>query len=212
MGCKILLIGLLLALPLAVAADVVVLKDGRRIESRERYVMDAGMVKFTGKDGRAYSFPLGEVDLEATRRANRVAGKVWTNEDLEKLAGGAAVSVTGSEAPSEPASRAEASAPAEGAKEEAAPQKPKEEDPEYWRKRLEPLRKELTQIEQQLQQSRGGQGQAASNTLDLKTNAPGADVADTVRRLERRREEIQREITSIQEEARRLGVPPGYVR
>lgn len=215
MGHRVLLIlGLLLALPPAVAADVVVLKDGRRIETRERYAMDGGMVKFTGKDGRAYSFTLGEVNLEATRRANRFAGKVWTNDDLEKLRGSAALSVTGAEAAAEPAAQTEA-APEGGAGAAAGEQeeaKPKEEDPEYWRKRLEPLRTELAQIEQQLQASRGGQGQAASNTLDLKTNAPGAEVADTVRRLERRRAEIQQEITAIQEEARRLGVPPGYVR
>ena len=74
------------------------------------------------------------------------------------------------------------------------------------------MRNELANVEQQLQTSRSGQGQAGSNSLDLNTNAPGADVADTIRRLERRREEIQREITAIQDEARRLGVPPGYVR
>ncbi|MGH9805086.1 MAG: hypothetical protein ACRD4D_07925, partial [Candidatus Acidiferrales bacterium] len=89
---------------------------------------------------------------------------------------------------------------------------PKEQDPEYWRKRLQPLRDELAKVEQQLQQSRSGQGQAGSNTLDLTTNAPGADVADTIKRLEQRRSEIQQEITAIQDEARRLGVPPGYVR
>jgi len=211
----LLVVGLLVALPLALAADVVVMKDGRRIETRERYVFDAGMVKFTGKDGRAHSYPLAEVDLEATRRANRFAGKVWTNEDLEQLRGSSAMSVTGAEAAAEPATRTEAAATEGGAggggeaKEEA---KPKEEDPEYWRKRLEPLRNELAQTEQQLQQSRSGQGQAGSNSLNLSTNAPGAEVADTIRRLERRREEIQREITAVQDEARRLGVPPGYVR
>ena len=216
MGHRVLLIlGLLVALPLGLAADVVVLRDGRRIETRERYVIDAGMVKFTGKDGRAYSYTLAEVDLDATRKANRVAGKVWTNDDLEQLRGTAAMSVTGPGAAAEPATRTEAAAPEGGAGEggEATEEAlPKEKDPEYWRKRLEPLRNELTEIEQQLQRSRSGQGQAGSNSMNLSTDAPGANVADTIRRLERRREEIQREITAIQEEARRLGVPPGYVR
>ena len=208
----LLVVGLLVALPLALAADVVVLKNGQRIETRERYVIDAGMVKFTGKDGRGYSYALADVDLEATRRANRFAGKVWTNDDLEQLRGSAALTVTGTETVAAPPASTEAAGGAgEGAEAtEEAP--PKEQDPEYWRKRLEPLRNELTEIEQQLQRSRSGQGQAGSNSLSLTSDAPGADVADTIRRLERRREEIQREITAIQEEARRLGVPPGYVR
>jgi chromosome segregation ATPase len=206
---------LLALLPLGLAADVVVLKNGQRIETRERYTLDAGMVKFTGKDGRAYAYPLAEVDLEATRRANRFAGKVWTNDDLVKLRGSAALSVTGAAAAAEPAERAEgagAEAAAGEGGEAAEEVKPKEQDPEYWRKRLEPLRNELAQVEQQLRQSRGGQGQAASNALDLKTNAPGADVADTIQRLERRRAEIQQQIAAIEDEARRLGVPAGYVR
>lgn len=216
MGRKLLLFGLFLALPLALAADVVVMKDGRRIETRERYVIDAGMVKFTGKDGRAYSFALAEVDLDATRRANRFAGKVWTNDDLEQIRGGGAASVTGSETSAEPAASTEAaregSAGAGGEAKETEEVKPKEQDPEYWRKKLEPLRNELAQIEQQLQQSRSGQGKAVSNSLDLNTNAPGADVADTIRRLEQRRTQIQQEIAAIQDEARRLGLPAGYVR
>lgn len=213
MGHRVVLaLGLLALVPLALAADVVVLKDGRRVETRERYVIDAGMVKFTGKDGREYSYRLAEVDLDATRRANRYAGKVWTNDDLEQLRGGGAISVTGSETPAEPAAGTETAMEGGGENKEQAEATPKEQDPEYWQKKLEPLRKELAQIEQQLQQSRSGQGMASSNSLSLSNNAPGADVADTIRRLERRRTEVQQEISAIQDEARRLGVPPGYVR
>ncbi len=35
------------------AAYTVVLKDGRRIEARSRYLLYKGMVRFTGLDGRA---------------------------------------------------------------------------------------------------------------------------------------------------------------
>jgi len=36
-----------LLLPALLAAEIVVLKDGRRIEARGRYTVEAGMVKFT---------------------------------------------------------------------------------------------------------------------------------------------------------------------
>lgn len=217
----VLLAASILLLPALLAAYTIVLKDGRRLEARQRYTLEAGMVRFIGTDGRGYAFPIGQVDLEATERANpreRPRPKVWTNDELELLTGRTLVSVTGAEAaPQAPAAGAEAAA-AEGKMEGEAegeapkPALPKEQDPEYWQKRLQPLRTELAQIDQQLKQTRSGQSQAASNSINLAEGNPGVQVADTLRRLEQRRAEVQREIESIQAEARRAGVSPGYVR
>ena len=74
------------------------------------------------------------------------------------------------------------------------------------------MRAELAQIDQQLNQFRSNQGKAASNTLDVNINAAGADVQDTIRRLEQRRTQVQQQIDDIQAEARRKGVPSGWVR
>lgn len=217
----VMLAALILLLPALLAAYTVVLKDGRRLEARQRYTLEASMVKFVGTDGRPYSFPLDQVDLAATERANPTARprpKVWTNDELELLTRRAPVSVTGTEAAPQAPAGGEATPAAEGKMEGAAegeaakPALPKEQDPEYWQKRLAPLRAELSQVEQQLQQTRRGQGQAASNAISLAENSPGVQVADTIRRLEQRRAEILREIDSIQAEARRAGVPPGYLR
>jgi hypothetical protein len=209
------LVAALLA-PALAAAYTMVLKDGRKIEAQSRYVMESGVVKFTGTDGRAYQFPLAQVDLVATNRANASRQpKVWTNEDLQRLGG--EVSVVGSaRAPAAGAAgEAEGEAAAEGAApagEESAPQPPKENTREYWQERLAPLRAELAQIDQQLNQFRSNQGKAASNTLDINTNAAGADVQDTIRRLEQRRTQLLQQIDDIAAEARRKGVPAGWVR
>jgi len=212
-GFLVLLAALLV--PALAAAYTMVLKDGRKIEAQSRYVMESGVVKFTGADGRAYQFPLAQVDLVATNRANQSRQpKVWFNEDLERLGG--EVSVVGSA--SAPATSAggeveggEAAAEGE-AGEESKPQPPKENTREYWQERLAPLRAELAQIDQQLNQFRSNQGKAASNTLDININAAGADVQDTIRRLEQRRTQIQQQIDDVQAEARSKGVPSGWVR
>ena len=68
-GFLVLLAALLV--PALAAAYTMVLKDGRKIEAQSRYVMESGVVKFTGADGRAYQFPLAQVDLVATNRANQ---------------------------------------------------------------------------------------------------------------------------------------------
>ena len=212
----------LLLLPALLSAYTVVLKNGRRIEASSRYTVEGTQVKFVGSDGRAYQFALTDVDTAATDRANAPAGgtrsraKVWMNEDLELLRGNA-ISVVGS-------GGAAAAAPAGGegeaaGKGEAAPAgeetksfPPKEDTAEYWQKRLKPVRDEMAQVDQQLQQLRAGQGQAASNSLSLQGNAPGADVQDTIRRLERRKGELQQQIEAIQAEAKRKGISPGAVR
>lgn len=213
-GLLVLLAALLV--PALAAAYTMVLKDGRKIEAQSRYRVESGQVKFTGADGRAYQFPLGQVDLAATNRANQSRQpKVWYNEDLERL-GGSGVSVLGS-ASAATSAGAEAdggeAAPAEGEAGEASkPEPPKEDTVEYWQERLAPLRAELAQIEQQLNQLRSNQGKAASNTLDINTDALGVDVQDTIRRLEQRRTQVQQQIEDVQAEARRKGVPAGWVR
>ena len=196
------------------AAYTVVLKDGRRIEARSRYLLYKGMVRFTGLDGRAYQFPLTEVNLLATNEANRAADKpkrkVWTNDDLQNLKPGAPISVMGG---AQPAATAAGEPGEPAAADGAAESAPNPEDTrEYWQERLKPLREELAKIDQQSRQFRTGRGQAASNVIDINTNAGGISVADALQRLERRRAEIQQEITALQTEARRKGVPPGYVR
>lgn len=199
---------LILLLPALLQAYTIVLKDGRRIEAQARYVVEGEQASFTDMEGNSRTLPLAEIDLAATRRANRP--KVWSNDEIEQLTG-AAVSSVGRVAPPP---TAEGAAPAEGepGTEGGEPLPPKEETREYWQERLQKVRDELAQVDQQLQQLRSNQGQAASNSVDILGGNPGVQVEDTVRQLESRRAQLQQQISDIQEEARRLGVPPGWVR
>ena len=223
-----------LLIPLLLSAYTIVMKNGQRIEARGRYVVEGNVAKFTDASGRQRQVPVGEIDVVATERANAAAAttipaprvaeakrgpRIWTNDDIERLVRGERINVVGSITASgaEPAAAAEqaTSAEAEAAAtpaQEAQPQKPKEQTPEYWQERAKPMREELAKVDQQLQQLRSGQGQAASNAINVNTDAPGVDVRDTIQRLEQRRAELQRQMDDLQAEARRVGVPPGWVR
>lgn len=199
---------LILLLPALLQAYTIVLKDGRRVEAQARYVVEGGQATFTDSAGNSRTLPLAEIDVAATKRANRP--KVWSNDDIEQLTG-SAVSSVGTLAPP-PAEEGAAAAEGEPGTEESEPLPPKEETREYWQERLQKVRDELAQVNQQLQQLRSNQGQAASNSVDIMGGNPGVQVEDTVRQLESRRAQLQQQISDIQEEARRLGVPPGWVR
>ncbi|HXE75626.1 MAG TPA: hypothetical protein VNN18_08330 [Candidatus Xenobia bacterium] len=217
---------ILLLFPALLSAYTIVLKNGQRIEAQGRYLVEGNMAKFTDATGRQRQIPVGDIDVVATERANaggavpsaaesKRGPKVWTNDDIERLVRGQTIDIIGTLAPA--ATPAQEAAPAEGEAaeapaEEEQPQKPKEQTQEYWQERMKPLREEMAKIDQQLQQLRGGQGQAVSNAINVNTNAPGVDVADTIRRLEQRRGELQRQIEDLQAEARRAGVPAGWVR
>lgn len=206
-----------LLLPGLLSADIVVLKDGRRFETAGPYTIQGGVLKFDGRDGIRYEFPLEAVDLERSQQATtRAKPKVWTNDDIEALKGGAITVVGSASAP--PAAEAPAETPAAGeaggeaAAEEREPLPPKEQTQEYWQGRLQPLRDELQKIDQQISDLRRGESQAASNAINMAGDNPGVQVQDTIERLERRRRDVQQQIASIQDEARRMGISPSWVR
>jgi hypothetical protein len=216
-------VAVMLLLPWALSADIIVLKNGARIEAQGTYRISQGMVRFTGADGTEFEYPVEAVDLLSTEKATaqarrRTTRKVWTNDDVVALRGGA-VSFTGAmpapaPAAAEGAEGAEGTAAAEGAaaEGEAVPQPPKEETREYWQGRLQALQEQIQQVDQELQSLRSGQGQAGSNALSVTSGNPGVQVEDTIQRLEARRQQLQQQVADLQDEARRLGVSPSWVR
>ena len=229
---KVLFALLIVALvPLLAAAEyIVVLKGGRRLAAREKYTIDSGTVHFISVEGQAYRFALGEIDVAATNRANVPAKKegralvVWTNDELERLRPSPRINVVGA-APAEStgeAAKGEAAggeaaageAEAEPEAEKPKPLPPREQDPETYRERLRHLRSELAEVERQISdlqrtiQTGGGTG----GGVGMARGNPGVDPRDTLQRLQRRRGDIQRQIDSIEAEARRNGISPGQIR
>lgn len=85
------------------------------------------------------------------------------------------------------------------------PEEPKtpEQQRASWAEKTRPLREELSKIDAELaaiQQERVAQGST--------TNPPGAFTADRMAQLQRRRGELQRQISDIEDDARRAGTLP----
>ncbi len=83
------------------------------------------------------------------------------------------------------------------------------EDAAYWQGKLQPLRDELSRVEAQIAQMRA----ATTGALPpYQSGEWGGFTGNSIEQLERKRSELQRQIADIEEEARRAGVSPAWVR
>lgn len=85
------------------------------------------------------------------------------------------------------------------------PEEPKtpEQQRDSWAEKMRPLREELAKVDAELasmQQERRAQGST--------TEPPGAFTADRIAQLQRRRGELQQQISAIEEDSRRAGTLP----
>jgi len=82
------------------------------------------------------------------------------------------------------------------------------EDAASWRGKLQPLRDELARVEEQIAQMRA----ATTGTVPYQPGEWSGFTGNSIAQLERKRSELQRQIAEIEDEARRAGVPPAWVR
>ncbi len=163
---------------------------------------------------------LGEVaKKEADRRkAQPASGKVYTNKDLPASAQKPATTAT-------PA--AETSAPVAAATEQKAGDaktpgdKPQgdQKDQAYWQTRMTTAREELRRNEMfaEALQTRINALNRDFNSRDnpAQRSAIGADRTEAVKELTRVKQDVERgkkQIVDLEEEARKAGVPPGWMR
>lgn len=166
----------------------------------------------------------------AQKASKPKAKKVWTNDDLERLPRWT-ISTASSEPTPAPAKAAKAEGeeaesaeaagetpgaekPAEGkpAAETPAPKPQKEKDPQYWRGQLAPLRQQLQDVEGQIARVRSGVGQAESGGLNVTRAGGPLGPENTLEQLQRRRASLQQQIDAVEDQARRQGIDPGYLR
>ncbi|HUF22968.1 MAG TPA: hypothetical protein VMN81_02480 [Vicinamibacterales bacterium] len=168
--------------------------------------------------------PLAEAARrEAERRkAVRAAPTTYTNEDLARLPVRSAPArpalppttvTTIGPAGSAAAPPAAAEAPA-GAAEAAGPR-----DEKYWRDRMTAARTSLSRLEMFAEALQSRINALSADFVNRDDPAQRQKIAedrqralDELDRVARETKEAAEAITAIQEEARRLGVPPGWVR
>jgi hypothetical protein len=164
--------------------------------------------------------PLGEVARkeQERRKETPAAGKVYTNKDLPQSAAapkadGAKPAEPSSAIPTEPGSepRPAAATPADpstGAADEA-----------QWKNRINAAREELRRSEMfaEALQTRGRSLSRDSMTRDdpaqrARLRQEHVDVNEEIARVKQEIERGRKQIADIEEEARKAGVPPGWLR
>jgi hypothetical protein len=166
---------------------------------------------------------LGEVaKKEAERRkAQPGSGKVYTNKDLPTSAQKPATAATApAETPAapDPVAAAAEQKPAEGKAQGEKPQG-EQKDQAYWKGRMAAAREELRRGEVFAEAL-----QTRVNTLNKDFNSRdnpaqrarlGEDRSEALQELTRVKQDVERakkQIADIEEEARKAGVPPGWMR
>jgi hypothetical protein len=187
-------------------------------------VVFAIAVGFLGSS-RASGQTLGEVaKKEAERRkALPPAGKVYTNKDLPASAQKPAATPT--PAAETPAAPADPVAAATGQKPEDAKtpgDKPQgdQKDETYWKTRMTSAREELRRAEMfsealQTRVNALNRDFNSNSANSAQRSALGADRTEALSELTRVKQDVERakkQVVDIEEEARKAGVPPGWVR
>ena len=167
---------------------------------------------------------LGEVaKKEAERRKTQSqTGKVYTNKDLPASAQKPATANPSTETPAQAPTDPVAAATEQKAEDGKAPgDKPQgdQKDQAYWKNRMATAREELRRSEMFAEAL-----QTRVNTLNkdfssrdnpAQRSAIGADRTEALNELTRVKQDVERgkkQIADIEEEARKAGVPPGWVR
>ena len=195
----------------------------------KRHTLPASVVVFAiavGLSGSpaASGQTLGEVaKKEAERRkAQPQTGKVYTNKDLPASAQKPATANPSTETPAQTPTDPVAAATEQKAEDGKAPgDKPQgdQKDQAYWKNRMATAREELRRSEMfaEALQTRVNTLNKDFNSRDnpAQRSAIGADRTEALNELTRVKQEVERgkkQIADIEEEARKAGVPPGWVR
>jgi hypothetical protein len=167
---------------------------------------------------------LGEVAKKESerRKAQPQTGKVYTNKDLPASAQKPATANPSTETPAQTPTDPVAAATEQKAEDGKAPgDKPQgdQKDQAYWKNRMATAREELRRSEMFAEAL-----QTRVNTLNkdfssrdnpAQRSAIGADRTEALNELTRVKQDVERgkkQIVDIEEEARKAGVPPGWVR
>jgi len=163
--------------------------------------------------------PAQDSVAEAARKAKAdktktTSKKVFTDEDVPSLKSGG-LSVVGEKEPAPAPAGAAAPDPAKpGAKPAAAPTA---KDEAYWRAKSKKIRDQMSEVDQQIDTLKDEMKKGGNLGVDPKTGLNQnviifEDRGAKLKGLEKRRDDLQKEMDALEEEARRADVPVGWLR
>lgn len=128
--------------------------------------------------------------------------KIWTNDDLKQLSQQGALE-TGKLGSGENSSDVDKNEPYR-----------REKDPKWYFRQLEPLRQELTKVENNLRALSEAKrsGRTGRGTIELDNEAAGVTTDGEIVILERRRDDLRKRIDDLEEQGRHSNILPGQMR
>jgi hypothetical protein len=206
---------ILLMIPAVLFADYkVVLKDGRVLEARTKPVSMEGHYRFTDTQNRFQAIAVELVDQKATQASNSGvqlnarAAKTLTNDDIASkspasvsLGQSAAVS---SSKPGTSATRTD-TAGSTAKKGEA-----------YWRTQAKEIRDQMARIDNEIkalnEKTKSGKSDGVKIGFDTYNQVIYANFESELKELEKKKENLQKKMMALEEEARKAGALPGWLR
>jgi hypothetical protein len=196
------------------ASYKIILKDGKVIEAKSKPVSMEGHFRFSGVDGNFQSLPVGLIDLRATEAANQSnrnhppTHRVFTNEDLsskDKNPNGVeSLPLLNQGKPSTPIRKTETGS------------KDKDRGETYWKNRAKQIREQMAAIDSEIkkidEKIKSGKGDGIEIGLGTYNQYMLVGFEDQRRNLQTEKEKLEKQMTALEDEARKVGALPGWLR
>jgi hypothetical protein len=206
----------LAGLPSSLSADYkVVLKDGKVIEARTKPVSMEGHYRFTDPQNQFHAIPLHLIDVDATQALNAASdsksksARVLSNEDISSKSSKSTSSPAGSEQPDPARSKLAATS-------QPKPEPGTRKGEAYWRSQAKQIRDEMLRIDSEIEalneKIKSGKGDGVKIGFDTYNQVIYANFESKLKELEKQREKLQKMKAALEEDARKAGALPGWLR
>ena len=196
------------------ASYKICLKSGKVVEAKTKPVSMEGFLHFTAEDGHFEKLSVNQVDLEQTEKLNAVSpakrpiGKILTNDDLSIRS--SELPRTGVSLTARPANQRATS------KKEAVPPQEEKRGETYWRNRARQIRDQTAAVDSEIRKLdenvKSGKADGIQIGYGTTTQYLEIDLQDQRKKLEKDKQDLEVQMRALEEEARREGVIPGWLR
>ena len=199
---------------------MVILKDGTKVEATSKPVCMEGQYRFTDLQGQFRTIPLTQIDVRATEEANKStsplnpkkAKRVLTNEDIAENPSTSGPPENNGKISAKPLK----SSALPARKEPSTPPASDQQAEAYWRKRAGEIRAQMEHVDKAMadlsEKIKSGKSDGLKIGFDTYTAVIEANFGDQMKSLQQVKEKLQQQLDGLEEEARKAGAQPGWLR
>jgi hypothetical protein len=202
------------------SASLIILKDGTKFEANGKPVCMEGQYRFTDMQGQFRTIPVTQVDVKATEEANKgtstpnskKANRILTNEDMTETLSGSRPPQNNGQVSSN--SHKSTEVPTKKVLDPSQASDPRAEA--YWRNRAGEIRTKMEQVDKAIaelnEKIKSGKSDGIKIAFDPYTPVILADFGDQMKPLQQKKDKLQQQMSVLEEEARKAGAQPGWLR